>query len=162
MESMEQIYQKHAKTVYGFLLSKTGNPDAAEELTQETFYQALRSIESFRGDSSISTWLCAIAKNVCHDSLRKKKAKISLEETKSREETAADSAETTALCSLEHLHLLKLMHGLEEPAREVLYLRLMGNLSFRQIGEVFDRTENWARVTYYRGKEKILKEAERE
>lgn len=161
MDSMEQIYQKHAKTVYGFLLSKSGDPDTAEELTQETFYQAVRSIGSFRGDSSVSTWLCAIAKNVYYDFLRKRRGDASLEEAKNREELAFGSAEEAALRSLEHLDLLKRMHSLEEPAREILYLRLMGNLSFRQIGEIFGQTENWARVTYYRGKEKILKEAER-
>ncbi len=161
MDSMEQVYRDHAKMVYGFLLSKTGDADAAEEMTQETFFRAVRCIGSFKGDSSIATWLCGIAKNVYLDSLRGRKAKVGLEEAEGFGELSVDSAETVALRSLEHLRLLKLMHGLEEPAREVLYLRLMGGLSFRQIGEIFDRTENWARVTYYRGKERILKEAER-
>lgn len=62
------------------------------------------------------------------------------------------------LRSWEQLEILKLLHGLEEPMREVMYLRLIGNLTFRQIGEIVDRSENWARVTYYRGKEKIVKE----
>lgn len=62
------------------------------------------------------------------------------------------------LRSWKQLEILKLLHGLEEPMREVMYLRLIGNLTFRQIGEIVDRSENWARVTYYRGKEKIVKE----
>lgn len=74
MDSMEQIYLSHAKTVYAFLLTKTQNPDLAEELTQETFYQAVKSIHKFKEQSSVSTWLCGIARNVWFDHLRKQKA----------------------------------------------------------------------------------------
>ena len=62
---------------------------------------------------------------------------------------------------LEYLELLQQIHTLEEPGREVLYLRLFGQLSFREIGEVLHKSENWARVTFYRGKEKLKKELKR-
>lgn len=78
MDSIEELYQKHAKTVYGFLLTKTQNPDIAEELTQETFYQALKKLNTFRENSSVSTWLCGIAKNLWFDFLRKQKKQLAI------------------------------------------------------------------------------------
>lgn len=162
MHSMEEIYKLHAQTVYGFLLSKTGNPDTAEELTQETFYRALKKLDGFKGESSVSTWLCAIAKKIWYEHLRKQKKREAL---RTQEEAAGEvclcSAEEEAFLSWEHMRIVKLLHKLEEPMREVMYLRLIGNLSFSQIGEIMEKSENWARVTFYRGKEKIWKEAEK-
>lgn len=159
MDSMEQIYQQHARTVYGFLLTKTQNPDLSEELTQETFYQAVKHINSFKGSSSVSTWLCGIAKNLLCNHLRRQKRQARLETVQELEEAAVDSAEEQVLAAWDNLHILKLLHNLEDPMREVMYLRLIGNLTFSQIGEIMGKSENWARVTYYRGKEKIVKEA---
>lgn len=155
MDPIEEIHQKHAKTVYGFLLTRTKNPDIAEELTQETFYQAAKGFSSFQGNSSVSTWLCGIAKNVWLSSLRKEKH-TNLEQTA---EEQLSSAEDAFFRDWEHIEILKLLHRLKDPGKEVMYLRLIGNLSFQQIGEIMERSENWARVTYYRNKEKIIKEA---
>ena len=156
MDSMEQIYLEHAKTVYGFLLTRTGNPDLAEELTQETFYQAVKHVDRYEGKSSVSTWLCGIAKNLWYGYLKKQKNQTSLSEA---EEIPVDSAEAELFRGWENLQVLRMIHRLEDPMREVIYLRLIGNLSFAQIGEIMERNENWARVTFYRGKEKIVKEA---
>ena len=156
MDSMEQIYLSHAKTVYAFLLTKTQNPDLAEELTQETFYQAVKSIHKFKEQSRVSTWLCGIARNVWFDHLRKQKGRADFEEA---EELAVPSAEEEVFCSWDQLSVMKLLHHLEEPMREVMYLRLTGSLTFGQIGEIMGKSENWARVTFYRGKERIVKEA---
>lgn len=158
MDSMKQIYLEHAKTVYGFLLTRTGNPDLAEELTQETFYQAVKHVDRYEGKSSVSTWLCGIAKNLWYGYLKKQKNQTSLSEA---EEIPVDSAETELFRGWENLQVLRMIHRLEDPMREVIYLRLIGNLSFAQIGEIMERNENWARVTYYRGKEKVMKEAEK-
>ena len=158
MDSMEQIYLEHARTVYGFLLTRTGNPDLAEELTQETFYQAVKHVDRYEGKSSVSTWLCGIAKNLWYGYLKKQKNQGSLSEA---EEIPVDSAETELFRGWENLQVLRMIHRLEDPMREVIYLRLIGNLSFAQIGEIMERSENWARVTYYRGKEKVMKEAEK-
>ncbi len=155
MDSMEEIYIKHAKTVYGFLMSKTKDTHLAEELTQETFYQAVKSIKKFQHQSSVSTWLCGIAKNVWFDYLRKHKNTLPLEEALTAE---SDSLETQFFKDWDNIHIIKAIHGLKEPLKEVVYLRLIGNLSFRQIGEIMGKTENWARVNYYRGKERIVKE----
>ena len=158
MDSMEQIYLEHAKTVYGFLLTRTGNPDLAEELTQETFYQAVKHVDRYEGKSSVSTWLCGIAKNLWYGYLKKQKNQTSLSEA---EEIPVDSAETELFRGWENLQVLRMIHRLEDPMREVIYLRLIGNLSFAQIGEIMEKSENWARVTYYRGKERVMKEAEK-
>lgn len=158
MDSMEEIYQKHGKMIYGFLLTRTQNPDLAEELTQETFYQAVRHLDKYQGKSSVSTWLCGIAKNLWYAHLRKQKNHVPLEEAK---DVPVDSAETQAFCSWDSLELLKLVYNLENPMREVMYLRLVGNLTFGQIGEIMEKSENWARVTYYRGKERVMKEVQK-
>lgn len=156
MESMEQIYKVHAGTVYGFLLSKTGNPDLAEELTQETFFRAVKASGKFRGDSAVVTWLCGIAKRVWLEYLRKQKKEKTPEEP---EGYLAASVEEEVFCQWDNLQIIKAIHHLEDPMREVMYLRLIGNLSFAQIGEIMERSENWARVTFYRGKEKAAREA---
>lgn len=154
MQSMDEIYQKYAMTVYKYLLSRVQNPDLAEELTQETFYQAVRSIDRFDQSCQISTWLCAIAKNQLLSYQRKNPPLESLED----DSQSVESAEQKVLGSLNRVELLKRLHSCPEPFREVLYLRIFGNLSFKEIGEIMSRTENWARVTFYRGKEKLRKD----
>jgi len=150
---MEQIYQQHAQTVYKFLLSQCRDPGLAEELTQETFYQAIRSIDRFDGSCKISVWLCQIAKHLWYRHLQKHRREAPLPEE--GVDVPRPSAEEEALDRAGHLDLLRQVHGLPEPYREVVYLRAFGGLSFREIGDVLGRTETWARVTFYRGKERL-------
>lgn len=152
--TIEEIYMEHAKTVYGFLLAKTRDSNLAEELTQETFFRAVRSANQFKGDCNVSTWLCAIAKNVWREYTKK------LEKEQRIVDASAQIADAPPNLppKWEDVDILKAVHSLKEPMREVVYLRLSGNLSFRQIGEIMGKNENWARVTYYRGKEKIMEE----
>lgn len=156
MQSIEEIYQKYAQTVYRYLFSLTRNQDLSEELTQETFYQAIRSIGRYDGSCKISTWLCAIAKNQLYVYQRKHPAAEQWEKS----DIAVPSAENDMLAKDNRVELLKKLHQCPEPFREILYLRIFGNLSFREIAEILGKTENWARVTYYRGKEKLRKEFE--
>lgn len=153
MQPMEEIYQEYARTVYKYLLSKTHDKDLAEELTQETFYQAIKSIDRFDGSCKISTWLCAIAKNQLLSYRRKHPVQENLEDT----EIAIDSAEQAVMEDLSRVELMRQLHNCPEPFREVMYLRIFGNLSFKEIGDIVGKTENWARVTFYRGKEKLKK-----
>ena len=153
MQPMEEIYQEYARTVYKYLLSKTHDEDLAEELTQETFYQAIKSIDRFDGSCKISTWLCAIAKNQLLSYRRKHPVQENLEDT----EIAIDSAEQAVMEDLSRVELMRQLHNCPEPFREVMYLRIFGNLSFKEIGDIVGKTENWARVTFYRGKEKLKK-----
>ena len=168
MQSMDEIYQKFAQTVYRYLLSQTRDSNLAEELTQETFYQAVRSIDKFDGSCKISTWLCAIAKNQMHSYFRKhpKMDTLDAEDVTEKvlvEQTGASkSAETEALDAMSHIELMRRLHNCPEPFREILYLRIFGNLSFKEIGDIVGKTENWARVTFYRGKERLRKEIEQD
>jgi RNA polymerase sigma-70 factor (ECF subfamily) len=155
MDDMHQIYQQHAQTVYKFLLSRCGDPDLAEDLTQETFYQAVRSIDRFDGSCKLSVWLCQIAKHLWYQHLRKTKRESPMPEQPP--EVPVPSAEEGLLEQENRLELLKQIHALPETQREVVYLRAFGNLSFREIGDVLGKTETWARVTFYRGKEQLRK-----
>ena len=154
MQSMDDIYRDYAQLVFRFVLAKTGNEDIAEEITQETFYQAVRCSERFDGSCKVSTWLCAIAKNQLASYLRKNHIHKTLEEV----DVVKPSAEDIYLDEQQKVSLLKCLHTMPEPYREVMYLRLFGNLSFSEIGEIMEKSENWARVTFYRGKEKLRRE----
>ena len=154
MQTMDEIYQEYAQTVYRYLLSRTHDPDVAEELTQETFCQAVRTIGRYDESCKISTWLCAIAKNLLRAYLRKHPVSESLE----NHTLTSESAENDVLGTLGKIDLIKRLHACPEPFREILYLRIFGDLSFKEIGEIMGQTENWARVTFYRGKEKLRKE----
>lgn len=153
MENMEEVYNRHAQTVYKFLFSQCHDANTAEELTQETFYQAVRSIDRFDGTCKVSVWLCQIAKHLWYQHLRKVSR-----ETELPEEAAlplVPSAEEETLERSGQVELLRRVHELPEPGREVVYLRAFGGLSFREIGDVMGKTETWARVTFYRGKERL-------
>lgn len=149
---MEQVYQRHAQTVYKFLLAQCRDPGLAEELTQETFYQAVKSVDRFDGSCKVSVWLCQIAKHLWYQHLRKRKREVPAEDLP---ESPGPSAEEGLLEKEGQLGLLRLVHRLPEPQREVVYLRAFGGLSFREIGDVMGKTETWARVTFYRSKEKL-------
>lgn len=149
---MQEVYRQHARTVYKFLLAQCHDPDLAEELTQEAFYQAVRSVDRFDGSCKVSVWLCQIAKHLWFQHLRKRKREAPPGDFP---EPAGPSAEEGVLEREGRLDLLRQVHGLPEPQREVVYLRAFGGLSFREIGDVLGRTETWARVTFYRSKEKL-------
>ena len=156
---MNAVYLEHADTVYRFLLAKTGSEDLAEELTQETFYQAVKSIDRFDGSCKIGTWLCGIAKNVLLTHLRKeKRGALSLEEVP---EPAVGSPEDEIMSEAGREIIFAAIHKLPEPGREIVHLRLLGGLSFRQIGSIFGQSETWARVNYYRAKQITVKELEK-
>ena len=149
----EDLYERHARQVFRYLFSITGEQDTAEELTQETFYQAVRSIDRFNGSCKVSVWLCQIAKHLWYQHLRKRKPEEPLPE----DGLPGPSAEEDVLTRQGHLDLLRQIHALPPSTREVVYLRAFGGLSFREIGDVLGRTETWARVTFYRGKEALRK-----
>ena len=153
MEDMSRLYQQHAQTVYKFLLAQCRDAHLAEELTQETFYQAIRSVDRFNGSCKVSVWLCQIAKHLWYQHLRKHRR----EAAEGPPETVLPSAEEETLAQEGQLELLRKIHALSPDAREVVYLRSFGGLSFREIGDVLGRTETWARVTFYRGKEALRK-----
>lgn len=158
MRDMEQIYQKYMPQVYRFLFSLCHDIHMAEELTQETFYQALKGIDDFRGECRLYVWLCSIAKRLWYRELKKKEREKPLEAVEETA-TAKSGTEDSAIQKVEVLRLYKILHSFEEPLREVMYLRLNGNFTFKEIGEIMGKDENWARVTFYRGKQRIRKES---
>jgi len=153
-DRIEEIYKEHARSVYKFLLSLSHDADTAEELTQETFYRAVYSIDKYDGSCKISVWLCQIAKHVWYQELRKRNRYAAQELT----EDIPDSSmlEQSVLLTSDKLSLYKAIHALSEPMREVVHMRLSGEFSFSEIGEVLGKSENWARTTFYRAKQKIM------
>ena len=150
MDSMSAVYQRHAQTVYKFLLSLCHDPDLAEELTQETFYQAVRSAGRFDGRCKVSVWLCQIARNQYLSLCRERKHRGELEQEPGDDGLECGFADRDAA---KRLH--RLLHDLPEPYKEVFSLRTFGELPFAQIGELFGKTESWARVTYFRARQKL-------
>ncbi len=157
---MDEVYRQYAQTVYRYLLSLTRDADTAEELTQETFYQAVKSIDRFDGSCQITTFLFGIAKNVWYNAYRKKQKEP--EPLTKAESIGVASAENDVLASMGREKILVAVHRMPEPGREVLYLRLLGSLSFAEIGAILGKTENWARVTFYRAKQHLIKEMKQE
>jgi len=157
MERVEQLYSTYAQTVYKYLFSLTQNADLAEELTQETFYQAMKSIHNFRGDCKISVWLCQIAKRAWYRELSKKKKTQSISIDEQALPPDGRNVEADVLYNEEKLVMYRMLHSLDEKTREVMYLRLSGELSFAEIAEILNQSKTWARVTFYRGKQKLMK-----
>ena len=154
MQDMEQIYKQYFETVNKYLFCLTHNNDISEELTQETFYKAVKKIDTYKGECKISVWLCQIAKHIWYDYCKKNEKVIQVEEEllKTREE---DTTEQKVISNDEKMLLYKKMQALDEKTREVIYLRITGELSFKEIGIILNKTENWARVTFYRGKNQL-------
>ena len=153
MIDFEEVYQDYLEDVYRFSLALCRDPVLAEELTQETFFRALEHIGQFRGECTLRVWLCQIAKHLWYQHLRKANRETELPEE--AELPLVPSAEEEAVSRSGQLDMLRRVHELPEPGREVVYLRAFGGLSFREIGDVLGKTETWARVTFYRGKERL-------
>ena len=159
MQDIEKIYKQYSKTVYKYVFCLTNNEDLAEEITQETFAIAVQKINTFKGDCKISVWLCQIAKFLWYKE-SKKSRKIQFEDLEEIE--ALDDVEDVFIKKEEHLQIFKYIQKLDEKTKDVMYLRLIGNLNFIEIAEVLGKTPNWARVTFYRGKQKIKEDIKNE
>ena len=193
MLSIEEVYREYSDMIYRWILARTGDEFVAEEITQETFYQAVLHAESYDYSCKVSTWLCSIAANKLKEYLRKNPALDQLPWERPLESggagasrdsgsassaaeagisrfpgglgpetgsagSAASSAEEQAIEAEENVELYRAIHSLPEPSREVVHLRAFAGLSFRQIGDIFGKSENWARVTYFRAKAALRKE----
>lgn len=160
MEDLSEMYQSYADEVKRFLICLTSNVDVAEELTQETFYQAVKSIHRYNGECKLSVWLCQIAKHTYYNYLKKEKKnhnesvenmmQMGMEFPSNQDLPDVAVMKRSTLVSIH-----KEIHQLQEPYREIFLLRASLQLSFKEIGEVFGKSENWARVTYYRAKVKL-------
>ena len=156
-EQTGKLYETHYMRVFSYAMTLAGNRATAEEITQETFFRAISKSGAFRKESDEATWLCAIAKNFYIDELRRQNKSEPMPEDvpdtgKSIEQAAADRDSSFRI----HVAL----HALEEPFREIFELRVFGELSFREIGAIFGKTENWARVTYHRARLRLQERME--
>lgn len=155
MTEFQKVYDTYFQDVYRYALSLCRNESLAEEITQETFFKALKSIDSFRGQCRMFVWLCQIAKNTYYSMAAKEKIRPYEEGV---QEGWGDSLESRLLTSESAFEIHKALHQLEEPYKEVFSLRVFGELSYKQISQLFGKTESWARVTYHRAKLKIREE----
>ena len=138
------------------MLTMIKDQAAAEEITQNTFYKAMTAKKKFEGKSSEFTWLCSIAKRLMIDECRRGKKTGELSEAVPSEKDIAKETEDRNMAL--HIHLV--LHEMPEPYKEVFQLRIFGELSFAQIGMIFGKSENWARVTYHRARLKIQERME--
>lgn len=159
VEKMSEAYEEYYQTVYKFLTGlTTGDYDLAEELTQETFYRATKNIGKFRGECKMSTWLCQIARYTFYQYVDKKNRRKEVPLETVVDMALEEEVEKTYIQNEKKLFLYKKIQQLESPMKDVVMLRLTGDLSFREIGDVLGKTENWARVTFYRGKKLLGRE----
>ena len=158
---MEEIYIKYSPLIYHYLYALTKDRELSEELMQETFYSALKNIHQFKEKSKISTWLYKIAKNKWKDYLRKthNKKYVSLDENDIIAKLIVKEDFSEQLDLKENINLLyEYIRKLDENVREIFYLRINGNLSFKEISKLIGKTEEWTRVTFYRNKIKLKEE----
>lgn len=160
MYKIEELYHLYFKDVYLYLLALSQNDDIAEEITQETFFKALKALDKFQGRCDIRVWLCQIAKNSYYTYYTRKKH--------------IDGKEIDEQLPDERIHLEKdcinreqakiineILNNMDDPYKEVFQLRVFAELSYKDIGKLFGKTESWGRVTFHRAKLKIIKEMEK-
>lgn len=156
METIEQIYRAYFTDVYRYCMKLCGSADEAEELASETFFRAMQSLDSYRGDCELRVWLCSIAKNRYLSERRKRKP----EPLSDTIESPAISPEDKAVRNDEAERVNEAAHRLDEPYKEVFLLRVYGEMPFESIGKLFGKTANWACVTFHRAKARIKAELE--
>ena len=155
---MDSVYQEYASLIYRFLYSYTQDVEWSQELMQETFLRAVGSISRYNGSCKLSVWLCQIAKHVLYQELRKKKRGEMVELADYLPDDSSPDGESSVLNQENKIELYQAIHHLPELEREVILYRITGELSFREIGAILGKSENWSRTVFYRAKQKIKKE----
>ena len=153
--NFDEIYVRYFESVYKFIYSMCRSPATAEDITQETFLRAMEKIDDFRGQCKLQVWLCQIAKNLYFTHYARKKR---ITPNENWELAHGDGPEGMLLDRDDALRIHRALHRLEDPYKEVFSLRVFGELSFAQIGDLFEKSETWARVTYHRARLKIKEE----
>ena len=148
---LEKLYSAYADDVRYYIFSLCGNSHVAEDVTSETFLKAIKAIDKFKGECDVRVWLCKIAKNTYYTLANKNKYTAEMPE----EISDGESFELKLADKSQALEVHKVLHLLDEPYKEVFYLRVFSELSFAEIAELFVKTESWARVTFHRAKTKI-------
>lgn len=157
MEDFEAIYVQHFDGIYKYVFSLCRNETMAEEITQETFYRAMEHIDKFEGKCKLYVWLCQIAKNTFLTYAKKQKRHVS-ETDIDLSKQIEPSFENEILDKETVWKLHKLLHELSDPYKEVFSLRVFGELPFSQIGELFGKSDSWARLIFYRAKKELRRD----
>ena len=162
---IEILYKEYFQDIYLYILGLSKNEHIAEDVTEETFFQAIKALPEFRGECDVRVWLCQIAKNQFYSYVRKNKKSFPIDFSEMIDEPELQSSEAINIERqlvnaemAESIH--REVHKLAEPYKEVFYLRVFGELSFEKIGAIFGKNANWACVTYHRAKTKIQKAME--
>lgn len=162
-QNIEEIYENYSKNVYNFLFCLCHNESLAEELTQETFYLAMKNIDNFRGECKIEVWLCQIAKNLWYKELKRmKKAKVISMDAEFGEIKSTLDLESDFIEGEQIAEIYREIEKLDSPDNELMYMRLTTELKFKDIADVLGKSESWARVTFYRWKEDLKKKLRKE
>ena len=158
-KDFERVYREYYPSVYRYMLSISKDPHTAEEITQETFFKALKNIEKYDKEQNILTWLCTIAKNTYYSRVKRSHPNYEIPENlPSTDEDIIDAI----IDSEDSMLILRVLHDLSEPYKEVFTLRVLGSFSYAKIGEVFRKSESWARVTFFRAKQMIKEKMDNE
>ena len=157
MDNMENIYNKYANSIKHYIFCITKDIGLAEDIMQETFVVAINQINKFRGDYEISVWLFSIAKKILYKKTKKNSIynMVPIDEFELADNI---SIEEDCINKDNKLKLFEALQKLDPNTREVMYLRLTGDLTFKEIGKILNRTESWTKVTFFRGKQKLIKE----
>jgi RNA polymerase sigma-70 factor (ECF subfamily) len=157
----EKIYSTYFNDVFQYIRRLSNNEHIAEEITADTFFKALRSIDCFRGECDIRVWLCTIARN-CYFSYSKKQGRLeNMEDVDALNVPGtAESIEEQLVRREDAMRIQRVLRDIPEPYKEVFMWRVYAELSFKQIGQIFNKSENWACVTYHRAKSKIRERLE--
>lgn len=154
-QSIELLYRLYAKELYSFIFSLCKDKHLSEDIIQTTFVEAIKSIEQFKGNSSVKTWLFSIAKHQCYQHLRKVNPHISIDDINIE---SNENISEAAILNIFSGDVISCINQLDEPSRSIVLLRIMGEYSFSEIGNLVHKSENYCRVNFYRIKNKIRKE----
>ena len=158
MQDLDRIYQDNFIKVYRYILSISGDPHLAEDITQDTFFKAMQKLNNFRGDCSLTTWLCRIARNNYLNHKDRQTRSQNYLKQHLPEDISPENIERELIRKEQAVEIITAIQKLDDPYKEVFSLRAFGGLSFMEIGKMFGKKDSWARVTYHRAKIKVKEE----
>jgi len=159
VQNIGEIYEKYGSIVYKYVFCLTGNKEMAEEITQETFLVATKNIEKFRGECKLSTWLCQISKYIWYKEVKREKINETCSMDIIQESVCNRISIEEEICNKdEKVKVFKIIQTFDENTKNVMYLRIFGNFEYKEIAEIMNKTPNWARITFFRGKQKLKEE----
>lgn len=166
MGDFETIYNTYFKRVFAFLYKLCGDYTLAEDLTQDTFYQAFSSIKTFKGNSDIFTWLATIAKRCYYKYIKKTRQSLEFNggyiyEICTDDEDIADTRDDIRRKELSCV-INNILETLPEKQRDVVILRIYADLSFKEIASSLIISESSAKALFFRAKNAIADELKKE